>query len=123
MLLQIGTGLIVFFVILRFSNIYGDPLPWALQPRGSVYTFLSFFNLNKYPPSLLFLCMTIGPGILFLAFMENVKNKFTDVMNIYGRVPMAYYILHFYIIHALLVVVFYFQGFGAKDIVSPTNPF
>jgi len=123
MLLRIGTGMILLFIVLRFTNLYGDPLPWATQPRGSIYTFLSFFNLNKYPPSLLFLCMTIGPGILFLAFIEKVQNGFTKIMNVYGRVPMLYYILHFYIIHIIVVIVFYLQGFGTKDIVPDGLPF
>jgi uncharacterized membrane protein len=119
-LLRIGTGLVLLFIILRFTNVYGDPVPWSSQPRGAVFTVLSFFNLNKYPPSLLYLCMTIGPGILFLALIEKVQNGFTKVMNVYGRVPMLYYILHFYIIHLVVVVVFYAQGFGTKDIV-PTE--
>jgi uncharacterized membrane protein len=115
-LIRIGTGIVLLFIILRFTNWYGDPLPWTSQPRGTVYTFLSFLNLNKYPPSLLFLCMTIGPGILFLAFIEKVQNGFTKIMNVYGRVPMLYYILHFYLIHIICVIVFYAQGFGTKDI-------
>jgi uncharacterized membrane protein len=117
MLLSIGGGIVLLFIVLRYMNLYGDPLPWSSQPRGTVYTFLSFLNLNKYPPSLLFLCMTIGPGILFLAFIEKVQNGLTKIMNVYGRVPMLYYILHFYLIHIICVVVFYAQGFGAKDIV------
>jgi uncharacterized membrane protein len=116
-LLQLGFALLLIFVLLRFSNLYGDPLPWSAQPRGAVYTFLSFLNLNKYPPSFLFICMTIGPGILFLALMEKVQNKFTSVMNIYGRVPMLYYIFHFYIIHLIVVIVFFAQGFGQADII------
>lgn len=119
-LLRIGGGVVLLFFVLRFINIYGDPFPWSSQPRGAVYTVLSFFNLNKYPPSLLYLCMTIGPGILFLAFIEKIQNGFTKVMNVYGRVPMLYYILHFYIIHLVVVVVFYAQGYGTKDIV-PTS--
>ncbi|HEV8283729.1 MAG TPA: heparan-alpha-glucosaminide N-acetyltransferase domain-containing protein [Chitinophagaceae bacterium] len=116
MLIRIGLGIIVFFFLLRFTNMYGDPVPWSEQPRGAVFTFLSFLNLNKYPPSLLFLCMTIGPGILMLAFIENIQNRFSKIMNIYGRVPMFYYILHFYIIHTLIVILFYIQGHSAKEI-------
>lgn len=123
MLIRIGAGLVLLFVVLRFTNIYGDPVSWAAQPRGTIYTFLSFFNLNKYPPSLLFLCMTIGPGILFLALIEKVQNGFTKIMNVYGRVPMLYYILHFYILHIILVIVFYLQGYGTKDIVPEGPPF
>jgi len=123
MLLGIGTGLIVLFIILRATNLYGDPVPWSTQPRCVLYTFLSFLNLNKYPPSLLFLCMTIGPGILFLVFIEKVQNRFTKIMNVYGRVPMLYYILHFYLIHIIVVIVFYLQGFGTKDIIPEGLPF
>ena len=115
-LLGIGTVLVLLFIILRFTNLYGDPLPWTSQPRGAVFTFLSFLNLNKYPPSFLFLCMTIGPGILFLALIENIQNRFTKIMNVYGRVPMLYYMLHFYLIHIIVVIVFYAQGFDSKDI-------
>ncbi|MGE5108759.1 MAG: DUF1624 domain-containing protein [Sphingobacteriales bacterium] len=122
-LVRLGAGIVLFFIILRFSNLYGDPLAWSSQPRGTVYTFLSFLNLNKYPPSLLFLCMTIGPGILLLALIEKIQNKFTAVMNIYGRVPMLYYILHFYILHIIVVIVFYAQGFSTKDIATPGVPF
>jgi uncharacterized membrane protein len=121
--LQLGAGAIALFVVLRLINMYGDPVPWSTQPRGTVYTFLSFLNINKYPPSLLFLCVTIGSGMLFLAFMETVQNRFTSIMNVYGRVPMLYYILHFYIIHTLVVIVFYLQHFTNKDIITPGVPF
>ena len=122
-LLQLGVAITILFFVLRFINMYGDPVPWTQQFRGSVFTFLSFFNLNKYPPSLMFLCMTIGPAIIFLALIEKIQNKFTAITNIYGRVPMFYYILHFYIIHTLVVIVFYIQGFGSKDIITPNSPF
>jgi uncharacterized membrane protein len=123
LLIQLGWSIIILFFLLRFINIYGDPLSWSEQPRGTTYTILSFFNLNKYPPSLLFLCMTIGPGLLFLAFIEKIQNKFTDILNVYGKVPMLFYVIHFYLIHTLVVVTFYWQGFGSADIVSPNNPF
>ena len=122
-LLRLGCGLLVLFVLLRLSNVYGDPVAWSVQPRGAIYTLLSFFNVNKYPPSLLFLCLTIGTAMLVLAAIENIQNRFTAVMNIYGRVPMMYYILHFYLIHILVVIVFYLQGFTSKDIATPNVPF
>jgi uncharacterized membrane protein len=123
LLIQFGWSLIIFFVLLRFINLYGDPVPWSTQPRGTTYTILSFFNLNKYPPSLLFLCMTIGPGLLFLAFIEKIQNKFINALNVYGKVSMLFYIIHFYLIHTLVVLVFYLQGFGSANIISPNNPF
>lgn len=123
MLTRLGSAVVIFFILLRFSNVYGDPVPWSSQPRGFVYTFLSFLNLNKYPPSLLFLCMTIGTGILFLAFIEKIQNRFTEILNVYGRVPMLYYVLHFYFLHLLMILVFFWQGFGVDDIVPRNNPF
>ncbi|HET9057569.1 MAG TPA: heparan-alpha-glucosaminide N-acetyltransferase domain-containing protein [Chitinophagaceae bacterium] len=122
-LLKLGLTMIGFFLFSRAINFYGDPLPWHEQPRGSIYSFLSFLNLTKYPPSLLFLCMTLGPAILSLAFIEKIKNKFTEVINVYGKVPMLYYILHFYLIHIIVIIVFYAQGFGEKDIVPSGLPF
>jgi uncharacterized membrane protein len=115
-LVLIGCGTIVLFLILRFINQYGDPKPWSEQQRGPVYTFLSFLNLTKYPPSLLFLCMTLGPGILVLAFIENMQNRFSRIMNVYGRVPMFYYILHFFIIHIIVVALFYYMRRPSSEI-------
>jgi uncharacterized membrane protein len=122
-LLMLGSGITLLFLLLRIVNIYGDPQPWGVQPRGTVYSFLSFFNTNKYPPSLEYLCMTLGPAIVLLALLEKIKNRFTAIMNIYGRVPMFYYILHMYLIHLIGVIVFYAYGFTAKDIITPDSPF
>lgn len=122
-LIRLGMVLIMAFTIIRLINIYGDPVPWSVQPRGATITFLSFLNLTKYPPSLLFICMTLGPAMIFLAVIEQLQNSFTKIMNVYGRVPMLYYVLHFYIIHLITVIVFYWQGFGPSDITSPNNPF
>ena len=120
---QMGAGLLLLFILLRFINQYGDPIPWSSQPRGSVFTFLSFININKYPPSLDFLCVTIGGGMLLLSLLEGVRNKATDFFRIYGRVPMFYYILHFYLIHLLVVIFFFVQGYSTSQIVTPNNPF
>jgi len=120
-LVRLGWALVILFLVFRFFNIYGDPVPWATQTRGSLYTLLSFLNLNKYPPSLLFLCMTLGPGMLALAWLEPVNNRFTSVMNTYGRVPLFYYILHFYLIHFIGVAIFFAQGFPAGKIITPGN--
>jgi hypothetical protein len=121
--LVIGAGLFLLFVLFRSINLYGDPLPWASHSRGSVFTFLSFININKYPPSLDFLSVTIGGGILLLALLEGTRNAVTNFFRIYGRVPMFYYILHFYLIHLLVVIGFFQQGYTTGQIVSPDVPF
>ncbi len=123
MLLSMGTILVLLFIFIRMMKGYGDPVPMSEQPRGSLFTFLSFLNVNKYPPSLAFLCMTLGPAMIVLALIENIQNKVTDFFRVYGRVPMFYYIIHFYIIHTVAIVVFFAQGFSASDIVTQGNPF
>jgi uncharacterized membrane protein len=122
-LFQIGSGLLLLFLLLRFINLYGDPIPWASHSRGAVFTFLSFININKYPPSLAFLSVTIGGGVLALALLDRIRNSVTNFFRIFGRVPMFYYILHFYLIHLLVVISFFQQGFSTGQIVSPDVPF
>jgi uncharacterized membrane protein len=107
--IRIGLSLIAIFVVVRFINIYGDPHPWTTQKDG-LFTFLSFMNIHKYPPSLLFMCIIIGPGFLLLAFLERIKNGFTNVMQIYGRVAFFYYILHLYLIHIIATIFFFARG-------------
>jgi uncharacterized membrane protein len=114
MLLLIGSGALLLFIIIRFINIYGDPSPWS-QQQSSWFTVLSFIKVTKYPPSLLYILMTLGPAILFLAVTENVSNKISDVISIYGRVPMFYYILHIFFVHLFtLLASAWFTGFGWK---------
>lgn len=122
-LLQTGSGLLLLFILLRFINQYGDPVPWATHPRGSVFTFLSFININKYPPSLDFLSVTIGGGMLILALLENRRNAITGFFRIYGRVPMFYYIVHLHLIHLLVVIGFFQQGYSTSQIITPNMPF
>jgi uncharacterized membrane protein len=93
-LVTAGLCLLVLFIIVRAINIYGDPSPWEVQPRGFVFTLVSFFNVTKYPPSLLFICLTVGTSLLLLALFSGVKNKFTDVLQVYGQVPFFYYLIH-----------------------------
>lgn len=97
-LLRIGLGTITLFFILRGINTYGNLTPWEIQKNG-VFTFLSFMNITKYPPSLLYVLLTVGCGVLFLYIVENVKNKFTDFLLAFGRVPFFYYFLHVLLIH------------------------
>ncbi|MEO6133749.1 MAG: heparan-alpha-glucosaminide N-acetyltransferase domain-containing protein [Ginsengibacter sp.] len=115
--IKIGLSLIAIFIAVRFINIYGDPHPWAIQ-KDSLFTFLSFMNVTKYPPSLLYLCILIGPGFLMLAFLEKIKNPFTNILMIYGRVPFFYYILHLYLIHLVAVVLFFMRGHSMNEAVT-----
>jgi uncharacterized membrane protein len=101
-----GCGLVVLFVVLRWSNAYGDPHPWTVQKNG-VYTLLSFVNCEKYPPSLLYLLMTLGPAILLLALLDRPAGPFASKVCVYGRVPFFYYVLHIPLIHAMSVGVFF----------------
>lgn len=112
--LKIGIGILSLFLIIRFINIYGDPLKWTTQ-KSSLFTFLSFINTTKYPPSLLFTLLFLGFTFLALSISENVKNRFTDIFMTYGRVPLFYFVIHLYIIHAFMFAILYFQGFGSKD--------
>jgi uncharacterized membrane protein len=97
-LLRLGLGAIVLFFILRSINVYGDPIPWAIQ-KNTTFTILSFLNVTKYPPSLSFLLITLGPALLFLYGTESIKNKITDFFLVFGRVPFFFYILHALTIH------------------------
>jgi uncharacterized membrane protein len=105
-LLRLGTGITIGFIVLRATNIYGDPTRWAAQ-RTSLYTALSFLNTTKYPPSLLFLLMTIGPMLVFLAIIDTHTPHLLRPAVIIGKVPMFYFLLHFFLIHLLAVVICY----------------
>lgn len=104
-----GVGLLVFWCFLRYANIYGDPVAWS-QQKNTLFTILSFVNLHKYPPSLLFLCMTIGAALLVLSVSEKINNTFSRWVILYGRVPFFYYILHFLVLHVLCMIMFLFRG-------------
>jgi uncharacterized membrane protein len=103
LLFLIGISSIGAFIVLRYSNLYGDPTHWEHQiaPR---YTVLSFINCTKYPVSLLFALMTLGPSILFLSVFEGIQNGITKVLTTIGRVPMFYYIIHLYLIHTIAFI-------------------
>ncbi|MFZ0817115.1 MAG: hypothetical protein WAM78_16455, partial [Candidatus Sulfotelmatobacter sp.] len=108
LLLPLGIGLTAAFVILRVINLYGDPLPWTTQ-RSPVFTVLSFLNTNKYPPSLLYLLMTLGPALIFLRVVDSGTPRWLQPALIVGKVPMFYYLLHIPLIHLLAVAVCYIR--------------
>ena len=101
-LLILGACSLVLFVLLRYSNLYGDPVKWSVQKDG-FFTFLSFLNVNKYPPSLLYLLLTLGAACLFLSFAEKAQGAVVKVVSVYGRVPMFYYLIHIYVIHLIAI--------------------
>lgn len=98
----IGLGLLVclVFVVLRLNNGYGDPRPWAIQEGGVPFTVMSFLNTSKYPPSLLFLTMTLGPALLFLAAADRLRGPASQSLAVFGRVPFFFYVIHVPIINA-----------------------
>ncbi|HEY6083560.1 MAG TPA: heparan-alpha-glucosaminide N-acetyltransferase domain-containing protein [Chitinophagaceae bacterium] len=113
-----GAIAILLFIVLRWANVYGNPVPWSVQKKAG-FTLLSFLNVNKYPPSLLFTCMTLGPALILLAVFEQAKSRLSALLVIYGRVPFFYFIIHFFLVHLLLVIAFFLSGYGIKDIASP----
>jgi uncharacterized membrane protein len=105
-LLPLGIGLVVAFFILRGVNIYGDPSRWNTQ-RSAAFTVLSFLNTTKYPPSLLYLLMTLGPAMLFLWAVDAGTPGWLRPALTIGKVPMFYYLLHIPLIHLIAVGVCY----------------
>lgn len=140
LLLTLGLVATVLFVAIRLANVYGDPVPWTTKavaveqessspappgpPRPSTtnsplsdqtYVFLSFLNTTKYPPSLLFLLMTLGPALVFLGLLEGIDGNaiWQRIAITFGRVPMFFYLLQFPLAHAMGVVLSLATG---KDI-------
>lgn len=103
-LILTGTLLLILFIVLRVINVYGDEQPWNIQPRGFLYTLLDMLDTTKYPPSLQYLCMTLGPAIILLALLENSRGKMADFLQTFGRVPFFYYVMHLYVIHSLSIL-------------------
>ena len=114
----IGFSAILVFIILRWANFYGNPLPWKHYDSVSK-ELISFLNPAKYPPSLLYLLMTLGVSIVFLANSENLKGRVVNFFCTFGRVPFYYYILHLYLIHILAMLCAQLSGFGWRLFILP----
>jgi len=111
--LRAGLTLLVAFGLLRWTNLYGDPVRWSSQPTGW-RTWLSFMNVQKYPPSLLFLLVTLGIAALIAAGIESAEQRgawgwLRSVLQVYGRVPFFYYLLHIPLIHVTALIVNFFR--------------
>jgi uncharacterized membrane protein len=121
-LLGFGIVSILIFLILRFINVYGDPIPWSVQKNGA-FTIMSFLNVYKYPPSLLYLLITLGPGFLFLYATESIKNKVTDFFLVFGRVPFFYYVIHVFIAHLSALIIHVILGGNWRDLILDASIF
>jgi len=116
-LLWWGVGITAGFLVLRFIDGYGEPNHWETQARGAA-TFIDFLNTTKYPPSLLFLAMTLGPAAIFCAYADCMRGFFKDMFVMFGRVPFAFYVAHFYLLHLLALVLGAIQGVGVKPLMT-----
>jgi uncharacterized membrane protein len=114
-LLKTGLALTVAFVAMRALDVYGDPQGWHVQSRGMIATVMSFLNTTKYPPSLQFLLMTLGPAAVLCSFADRWHGTVKDVLVMFGRVPFAFYVAHVYLIHALSVMLGISAGFAASQ--------
>ena len=115
---RVGSGSLVLFFILILFNTYGDPVKWT-NYGFDTKTLMSIFNVTKYPASLLYLLITLGASILFLANSEKLKGKIVDFFCVFGRVPFFYYIIHLYLIHLLALLAAEFTGFGWQSMILP----
>ena len=102
--LRAGLALVAGFLVLRATNLYGDPHAWGAG-EGWMRAALSFLDCEKYPPSLLFLAMTLGPALCLLAWMDRPLGPWAARLAVYGRVPLFYYVLHLFLIHLVAIIL------------------
>jgi uncharacterized membrane protein len=117
---RLGIGLTLGFVIVRAINLYGDPQPWSPQANAGT-TVLSFLRTTKYPPSLAFLLMTIGPSMLIWAWLDRMRLSRYNPLVVFGRVPLFYFIGHLFVIHGL-TYVFALSRYGTAAFLSNPLP-
>jgi uncharacterized membrane protein len=118
-LFRLGAAITLGFVLLRASNLYGDPAAWAVQGTW-LSTLLSFLNCEKYPPSLLYLMMTLGPALMLLAALEHARGRVAEVLVVFGRVPFFFYVVHIYLIHALAIATLFAMS-GTSTAAPPVG--
>jgi uncharacterized membrane protein len=120
-LLWSGAAVTALFLLLRALNGYGNPVPWSPQ-RTPGLTVASFLNVLKYPPSLDFLLMTLGPALVALALLERARGRTIGWLAIYGRVPLFFYVVHIFVAHAAGVALALVQGGELQRIPVTTDP-
>lgn len=104
-----GVGLLLLFALLRLPNLYGNPTEWTVQ-KSALFSFFSIMDVQKYPPSLLYMCATIGPALIFLGLVRSAGGRLAQVFVIFGRVPMFYYVLHFFTLCMVNIIWFFLRG-------------
>lgn len=120
-LVRSGVAATGLFVALRMVNGYGDPFPRTGQ-QSAALTLASFFNTRKYPPSLDFLLMTLGPSLIALALLERARGKPADWLSVYGRVPLFYYVVHIAAAHGVGMVIAFAQGGEIRRLPIVSDP-
>src|SRR5690349_1179040 len=103
-LLRVGIVMTIAFLVIRVINVYGDPSRWSWQATAP-FTVLSFLNTTKYPPSLDFLLMTLGPALIVLSWFDRLSLARTNPLIVFGRVPLFYFVLHFFAAHVAIVLL------------------
>jgi uncharacterized membrane protein len=120
-LITTGIATTIVFIIVRGFNRYGDPFPWTHQ-RSAALTVASFLNVNKYPPSLDFLLMTIGPLLVALGALEHARGRVTSWISVYGKVPLFYYVVHIFVVNGLATLIAFAQSGAPRRIQAVIDP-
>ena len=111
----IGLACVIAFVVLRALDVYGDPHAFRPHADGIAATVMAFLNTTKYPPSLLYALMTLGPAAIFCSYADRMRGPVKDALVMFGRVPFAFYVAHFYLIHLLSLLLGLAQGFNLQE--------
>jgi uncharacterized membrane protein len=115
-LLKLGLVSLGLFLLIRFINVYGDAATWSAQPNG-LFTVLSFLNVSKYPPSLQYTVLMLGIMFTILWAADGVTNPLTRWLTVYGKVPLFYYLIHWYLIKGAMIGMMLVQGYQLGDLV------
>jgi uncharacterized membrane protein len=118
LLVGLGLALTAAFIVIRAVNGYGDPRPWAVQ-ESPLMTLVSFLNTTKYPPSLAFLLMTLGPAIALLGWLDCARPSDRHPLVVFGRVPLFYFLLHIPLIHVAAIVMTWMRYGVAPFLLLP----
>src|SRR5437667_86834 len=118
-LVYTGISSMILFIILRSGNFYGDASHWSVQ-KNPLFGLLSFLNVTKYPPSLLYVLMTLGPSFIFLALAEGPVTSLKEKIIVFGRVPMFYYLAHILLIHVFAMIGAVILGYKWSDMILTT---